>query len=199
MRGSADPVTGELPPHDSVPPDQEVGNRRPQEPEVYSPRKGSLPSRGGADQRAVFSEGDNATPSSASSATLGNTAVPESVSTNLMPVPCKPSPTAKQGHKTEPVPTQPSLNSKPEASSPPVSGDPSLDTKTRDLYPDGSPPAVWSQDDYAACLEARQMAINDLPSDEWLTTLAELFTIVHDSVKIDEELVSPGKKRFLRL
>uniref|UniRef100_A0AAV1US42 Uncharacterized protein n=1 Tax=Peronospora matthiolae TaxID=2874970 RepID=A0AAV1US42_9STRA len=46
MRGSADPVTGELPPHDSVTPDEEVGDRRPQEPEGHSPREGSLPSRG---------------------------------------------------------------------------------------------------------------------------------------------------------
>uniref|UniRef100_A0AAV1V4U2 Uncharacterized protein n=1 Tax=Peronospora matthiolae TaxID=2874970 RepID=A0AAV1V4U2_9STRA len=87
MRGSADPVTGELPPLDSVPPDQEVGDRRTQEPESHSHREGSLPSRGGVDQRAVLSEGYNARPSSASSATLGDTAVPESVSTDCTPVP----------------------------------------------------------------------------------------------------------------
>uniref|UniRef100_A0AAV1T4M9 Uncharacterized protein n=1 Tax=Peronospora matthiolae TaxID=2874970 RepID=A0AAV1T4M9_9STRA len=165
IRGSADPVTGELPPHDSVPPDQEVGDRRPQEPEGHSPREGSLPSRGGADQRTVLSEGDNARPSSASSATLGDTAVPESVSTDSMPVPCQPSPKAKQGLKTEPVPTQPSLNSKPEASSPSIPGDPSLNTTTRDGSPDGSPLVFRPQGIYVALLEARQMAINDPPRD----------------------------------
>uniref|UniRef100_A0AAV1U7J5 Uncharacterized protein n=1 Tax=Peronospora matthiolae TaxID=2874970 RepID=A0AAV1U7J5_9STRA len=99
--------------------------------------EGSLLSRGGTDQRAVLSEGDTARPSSASSATLGDTAVPESVSTDSTPAPCQPSPKAKQVLKTEPVPTQLPLNSKPEASSPPVPGDPSLDTTTRDGSPDG--------------------------------------------------------------
>uniref|UniRef100_A0AAV1TP20 Uncharacterized protein n=1 Tax=Peronospora matthiolae TaxID=2874970 RepID=A0AAV1TP20_9STRA len=196
MRVSAYPVTGELPPPDSEPPDQEVGDRRPEEPEGHSPRERSMPSRGGVDQRPVLSEGDNMRPSSASSVNLGDTAVPESVSTDSMPVPCQPSPKAEQGIKTEPVPSQPSLNYKPEACSPPVPGDPSIDTTTRDGTPDGSPSVVRPQEMYVAFGEARRMAINDPECDKWLTTLAELFTIVHDSVKIDEKLVPPGKKRF---
>ena len=58
---------------------------------------------------------------------------------------------------------------------------------------------VRPQDMYSALVEARQAALTEPPRDAWTTTLAELFAIVHGTVKVDAELVPPGKKRFPKL
>ena len=58
---------------------------------------------------------------------------------------------------------------------------------------------VRPQDMYSALVEARQVALTEPSRDAWTTMLAELFAIVHGTVKVDAELVPPGKKRFPKL
>ena len=58
---------------------------------------------------------------------------------------------------------------------------------------------VQPQKMYAAVVDARKAAPHEPPRDAWMTTVAELFAIVHDTVVVDAELVPLGKKRFPKL
>ena len=49
---------------------------------------------------------------------------------------------------------------------------------------------------YTAVVAARRADPCKPPRDAWLTTVAEIFAIVHDTVEIDAELVQKGKKRY---
>ena len=52
---------------------------------------------------------------------------------------------------------------------------------------------------FAALVAARKADPLGPPPDAWTTTLAELFARAHEAVSIDEELVPPEKRRFLKL
>lgn len=58
---------------------------------------------------------------------------------------------------------------------------------------------VQPQEMYSAVVDARKAAPHEPPRDAWMTTVAELFAIVHDTVVVDAELVPLGKKRFPKL
>uniref|UniRef100_M4BMK6 Uncharacterized protein n=1 Tax=Hyaloperonospora arabidopsidis (strain Emoy2) TaxID=559515 RepID=M4BMK6_HYAAE len=58
---------------------------------------------------------------------------------------------------------------------------------------------VQPQEMYAVVVGAWKAAPSEPPRDAWMTTLAKLFAIIHDTIVIDAELVPPGKKRFPKL
>jgi hypothetical protein len=52
---------------------------------------------------------------------------------------------------------------------------------------------------FGAVVAAMRDAPREVPRDEWLTTIAELFAIVHRGIAMDEERMQPGKKRYPKL
>ena len=58
---------------------------------------------------------------------------------------------------------------------------------------------VQPQEMYSAVVDARKAAPHEPPRDAWMTTVAELFAIAHDTVVVDAEIVPLGKKRFPKL